>query len=171
MFSHIMLGASDIEASRKFYDATLGSLGYGPGVMVPKGRVFYITDTGIFAISTPIDGNPATAANGGTIGFASPSVEASEAWHAAGLVNGERIVKTHPVSATVTWALFTSLTFGTHQATRSARCSGSNHAATGCSFLALGESGACWTYFPRAKLRRKSGYCRDLFSVSWLTIS
>ena len=88
MFSHIMLGASDIEASRKFYDATLGALGYGPGVMDPKGRVFYITDTGIFAISTPIDGNTATAANGGTIGFASPSVEASEAWHAAGLVNG-----------------------------------------------------------------------------------
>ena len=54
----------------------------------PKGRVFYITDTGIFAISTPIDGNPATAANGGTIGFASPSVEASEAWHEAGLANG-----------------------------------------------------------------------------------
>ena len=88
MFSHIMLGASDIEASKKFYDAALGALGYGPGVMDPKGRVFYITDTGIFALSTPIDGNPATAANGGTIGFASPSVEASEAWHAAGLANG-----------------------------------------------------------------------------------
>ena len=54
MFSHIMLGASDIEASKKFYDATLGALGYGPGVMDPKGRVFYITDTGIFALSTPI---------------------------------------------------------------------------------------------------------------------
>ena len=79
MFSHIMLGASDIEASKKFYDAALGALGYGPGVMDPKG---------IFALSTPIDGNPATAANGGTIGFASPSVEASEAWHAAGLANG-----------------------------------------------------------------------------------
>ena len=88
MFSHIMLGASDIEASRKFYDATLAALGCGPGVMDPKGRVFYITDRGIFAISTPIDGNPATAANGGTIGFASQSVEASEAWHEAGLANG-----------------------------------------------------------------------------------
>jgi catechol 2,3-dioxygenase-like lactoylglutathione lyase family enzyme len=88
MFSHIMLGASDIEASRKFYDATLGTLGYGPRVMDSKGRVFYITDTGIFAISTPIDGNTATAANGGTIGFSSPSVQASEAWHEAGLANG-----------------------------------------------------------------------------------
>ena len=83
-----MLGASDIEASKTFYDATLGALGYGPGVVDPKGRVFYITDTGIFALSTPIDGNSATAANGGTIGFASPSVEASEAWHAAGLASG-----------------------------------------------------------------------------------
>ena len=27
MFSHIMIGANDIEASKKFYDATLGALG------------------------------------------------------------------------------------------------------------------------------------------------
>jgi catechol 2,3-dioxygenase-like lactoylglutathione lyase family enzyme len=41
MFSHIMLGATDIEASKRFYDATLGALGYGPGVIDPKGRVFF----------------------------------------------------------------------------------------------------------------------------------
>ena len=85
MFSHIMLGATDIEASKRFYEATLGALGYGPGVIDPKGRVFYITDTGLFALSTPIDGQPATAGNGSTIGFSAPSVEASDAWHAAGL--------------------------------------------------------------------------------------
>ena len=33
MFSHIMVGANDIEASKAFYDATLGALGYGPGVI------------------------------------------------------------------------------------------------------------------------------------------
>ena len=27
MFNHIMVGATDIEASKKFYDATLGVLG------------------------------------------------------------------------------------------------------------------------------------------------
>ena len=27
MFSHIMVGANDVEASKKFYDATLGALG------------------------------------------------------------------------------------------------------------------------------------------------
>lgn len=88
MFSHVMLGANDIAASRKFYDAVLGTLGYKPGFEDPNGRIFYMTDTGIFALSKPIDGNPATSANGGTIGFAVPSVEVGDAWHAAGLANG-----------------------------------------------------------------------------------
>ena len=29
MFSHVMVGVSDIEASKKFYDAVLGALGIG----------------------------------------------------------------------------------------------------------------------------------------------
>ncbi|MEY2925910.1 MAG: hypothetical protein RL367_387 [Pseudomonadota bacterium] len=88
MFSHVMLGANDIAASRKFYDAVLGTLGYKPGFEDPNGRVFYMTDTGIFAITKPIDGNPATHANGGTVGFAVASIEAGDAWHAAGVANG-----------------------------------------------------------------------------------
>jgi catechol 2,3-dioxygenase-like lactoylglutathione lyase family enzyme len=88
MFSHVMVGANDIEASKKFYDATLGALGIGPGVTDPNGRVFYMTETGIFAISVPIDGNEACHGNGSTIGFAAASPEAAEAWHAAGIANG-----------------------------------------------------------------------------------
>ncbi len=88
MFSHVMVGANDIDASKKFYDAVLGALGHKPGVIDPKGRVFYMTDTGVFGISIPIDGNAATHANGGTIGFACDSPEQGEAWHAAGLANG-----------------------------------------------------------------------------------
>ncbi len=88
MFSHIMLGASDLAASKKFYDATFGALGVGPGNQDDKGRVFYMTKTGIFAISTPIDGAPACGANGGTIGFAVESTEQGDAWHAAGVANG-----------------------------------------------------------------------------------
>jgi catechol 2,3-dioxygenase-like lactoylglutathione lyase family enzyme len=88
MFSHVMVGANDIAASRKFYDAVLGTLGYKPGFEDPNGRVFYMTDTGIFALSKPIDGNPATHANGGTVGFAVPSTEVGDAWHAAGVANG-----------------------------------------------------------------------------------
>lgn len=88
MFSHIMLGANDIDASKRFYDAILGALGIPPGRVDDKGRVFYMTPTGIFALTRPINGQPATAANGGTIGFAAASSAAVDAWHAAGVANG-----------------------------------------------------------------------------------
>ncbi len=88
MFSHIMLGANNIEESKKFYDAVLGALGHQPGMIDPKGRCFYMTETGIFALTEPIDGNPACNGNGSTIGFAAASSEAADAWHAAGLENG-----------------------------------------------------------------------------------
>lgn len=88
MFSHIMLGADDIEGAKKFYDATLGALGYDEGTIDEKGRIFYMTPTGIFAITKPIDGQSASAGNGSTIGFAVKSTEEAEAWHAAGLANG-----------------------------------------------------------------------------------
>ena len=88
MFSHIMVGANDMEASRKFYDAILGALGYAPGVLDDKGRCFYFTDTGIFAITKPINSEPAGHGNGCTIGFAAKDPAAADAWHQAGVDNG-----------------------------------------------------------------------------------
>lgn len=96
MFSHIMIGANDIAASKRFYDAVLGALGIAPGVQDDKGRVFYITPTGIFAITKPIDGGKATAANGATIGFAADSPEKAKAWHAAGVANGGTSIEDPP---------------------------------------------------------------------------
>lgn len=88
MYSHIMVGANDVEASKKFYDAILGALGHGPGVIDDKGRCFYFTDSGIFSITKPINGEPAGSGNGSTIGFAAADTAAADAWHAAGLANG-----------------------------------------------------------------------------------
>lgn len=88
MFSHVMLGANDVEKSKTFYDAILATLGYEPGVTDDKGRVFWMNKTGIFCISKPIDGEPACNGNGSTLGFSAESVEAGNAWHAAGLANG-----------------------------------------------------------------------------------
>ncbi|MBE1299324.1 MAG: VOC family protein [Alteromonadaceae bacterium] len=88
MFSHVMLGANDVEASKKFYDAVLGAIGYKPGVMDDKGRVFYYTKTGVFAITKPINGEEACHGNGSTIGFAVPNAEVAQAFHAAGVENG-----------------------------------------------------------------------------------
>ena len=88
MFSHIMVGADDVPASKTFYDAALGALGVRPGRTDDKGRVLYRTDTGIFMISRPINGEPASCANGATIGFAAKSPAEADAWHEAGLANG-----------------------------------------------------------------------------------
>ena len=59
MFSHVMVGADDVAASKQFYDAILGALGHAPGNMDDKGRCFYFTPSGIFAITPPINGEPA----------------------------------------------------------------------------------------------------------------
>jgi catechol 2,3-dioxygenase-like lactoylglutathione lyase family enzyme len=88
MFSHIMVGANDMVAAKTFYDAVLGAIGIPPGRTDDRGRVFYRTKTGVFGITKPINGEPACAANGGTIGFAVDSSEAADAWHAAGVANG-----------------------------------------------------------------------------------
>ena len=96
MFSHIMVGANDVDKSKSFYDAVLGTLGVNPGFKDDKGRVFYMTPTGVFAISKPIDGEAACHANGGTIGFAASSPEQADAWHAAGVANGGRTCEDPP---------------------------------------------------------------------------
>jgi catechol 2,3-dioxygenase-like lactoylglutathione lyase family enzyme len=96
MFSHIMLGANDLAASKRFYDATLAALGHGPGFADPKGRVFWMTPAGTFAITTPIDGTPATCANGGTVGFAAATPEQVDAWHAAGRASGGTAIEDPP---------------------------------------------------------------------------
>ena len=88
MFSHVMLGANDVQASKKFYDAIFKTLGYNEGFVDPKGRCFYRTDTGSFAITKPINGESACHGNGSTIGFLATSEEAVNAWHEAGVANG-----------------------------------------------------------------------------------
>ena len=87
MFSHVMLGVNDLEVSKKFYDALLGTLGLGPG-FANKNRYFYRSPTGTFAITTPINGDPATHGNGSTMGFAAATTELADAWHAAGIAHG-----------------------------------------------------------------------------------
>jgi catechol 2,3-dioxygenase-like lactoylglutathione lyase family enzyme len=88
MFSHVMVGTNDMAVSKKFYDALFATLGVAAGTTDPVGRVFYMSKTGIFALSKPINGQPACAANGGTIGFDVESAEQGDAWHAAGVANG-----------------------------------------------------------------------------------
>jgi catechol 2,3-dioxygenase-like lactoylglutathione lyase family enzyme len=87
MFSHVMIGTNDLDRAKTFYDKLLGTLGVPPAV-VDRHRIFYRTKSGTFAVSKPIDGQPATHANGGTIGFLAKSQEEADAWHATGIANG-----------------------------------------------------------------------------------
>jgi catechol 2,3-dioxygenase-like lactoylglutathione lyase family enzyme len=96
MFSHVMVGANDVAASKKFYDAALGAIGVPEGKANLKGRVFYRTKTGTFILTKPIDGNAATQANGGTIGFACDSPEQVNAFHDAGVANGGTSIEDPP---------------------------------------------------------------------------
>ena len=96
MFSHIMLGADDVEASKKFYDAALGALGVQPGRVDPKGRAMYMQGSSIFMLTNPIDGNPASHANGSTYGFTAATPEEADAFHKAGVEAGGTAVEDPP---------------------------------------------------------------------------
>ncbi|HCL85203.1 MAG TPA: glyoxalase [Comamonadaceae bacterium] len=88
MFSHVMLGASNLDKSKQFYDALLGTLGAKPGFTDPKNRTFWRHAGNTFAITAPINGEPACFANGATLGFMAQSPEEADAAHAAGLAAG-----------------------------------------------------------------------------------
>jgi catechol 2,3-dioxygenase-like lactoylglutathione lyase family enzyme len=95
MFTHITLGANDVEASRRFYDAVLGALGHAPGLVSdqPRPGVWYRTPRGMLGVVTPIDGQPACHANGGTVGFAAATPEAVVAFSEAGVAAGGTVIE------------------------------------------------------------------------------
>jgi catechol 2,3-dioxygenase-like lactoylglutathione lyase family enzyme len=96
MFSHVMIGSNDVQRSRKFYDALFAAIGGKPARQDDKGRLIYAHKGGIFMVTTPIDGQPATHANGGTIGFSVDSPEHADAWHKAGTANGGTAIEEPP---------------------------------------------------------------------------
>lgn len=88
MFSHVMVGSNDLERSRRFYDALFSALGAQPGRIDPKGRLVYTHNGARFMVSKPINGQPASSANGATVGFVMSSPEQADAWHRAGTEAG-----------------------------------------------------------------------------------
>jgi catechol 2,3-dioxygenase-like lactoylglutathione lyase family enzyme len=96
MFSHIMIGSNDIARSKMFYDAMFGVMGGPPGVQDAKGRLIYSHRGGRLLVTKPIDGEAATGANGGTIGFAMDGPEQADAWHKAGVENGGTAIEDPP---------------------------------------------------------------------------
>ncbi len=100
MFSHIMVGSNDIEKSKRFYDAVLGVLGAGEPFrgQAPTGqaRLFYRHGGGSFGVSEPINGEEASFANGGTIGFKCDSPEQVQKFHDTAVAFGGRSIEDPP---------------------------------------------------------------------------
>ncbi|MBN8846753.1 MULTISPECIES: VOC family protein [unclassified Sphingomonas] len=96
MYSHMMIGSNDLDRSRKFYDALFGAIGGKAGIQDEKGRLIYLHNGGIFMVTRPIDGQPATHANGATIGFAMDGPAQADAWHKAGVENGGTAIEDAP---------------------------------------------------------------------------
>jgi catechol 2,3-dioxygenase-like lactoylglutathione lyase family enzyme len=92
MFSHVMVGSNDIERSKRFYDAVLGMLGAGEPFRnkADSGhtRLFYRHDGNTFCISEPLNGEQASFANGGTIGFKCSSPEQVQQFHDTAVAHG-----------------------------------------------------------------------------------
>jgi len=92
MFSHIMVGSNDIERSKRFYDAVLAVLGTPEGVRNQNAtghtRLFYRHEGNTFGVVEPINNEPATAANGATIGFKCQSPEQVKAFHDTAVAHG-----------------------------------------------------------------------------------
>ncbi|MBA3666398.1 MAG: VOC family protein [Sphingomonas sp.] len=96
MFSHVMIGSNDIGRSKNFYDGLFASMGGKPGRVDDKGRLAYLNRDGVFMVTPPIDGQPATHGNGATIGFRLDSREEVDAWHQAGIAAGGKTIEDPP---------------------------------------------------------------------------
>jgi catechol 2,3-dioxygenase-like lactoylglutathione lyase family enzyme len=91
-----MVGSNDLDKSKKFYDAVFSAIGGNPAIVDDKGRLVYMHNGGIFIVTAPIDGKPATYANGGTIGFTVDNPAQADAWHAAGVAAGGKSIEDPP---------------------------------------------------------------------------
>ncbi|MFN5904150.1 MAG: VOC family protein [Novosphingobium sp.] len=96
MFSHVTIGADHIEATKRFYDATLGALGVPPGEIDVRGRLIYNHAGGRLLITNPLNGEPTHGGNGHTLGFVGASPGEIDAWHAAGLAHGGTAIEDPP---------------------------------------------------------------------------
>lgn len=95
-----MVGSSDIDRAKRFYDAVLGVLGAGEAMRnlnsTGQTRLFYRHDGGVFCVSEPLNGEPASFGNGGTIGFKCSSPEQVRKFHDTAVEHGGISVEDPP---------------------------------------------------------------------------
>jgi len=94
MLSYLTIGANDLAASVRFYDAVLIPLGYsrGDGKAYAQYYLEGVEDRdngpGTIDVMEPFDGQPATPGNGMMPAFRAPDAATVREIHAAGLAAG-----------------------------------------------------------------------------------
>lgn len=95
-----MVGTNNIERSKRFYDAVLAVLGAGEPFRNQNStgqvRLFYRNDGSSFCVSEPINGEPATFANGATIGFKCTAPEQVQQFHETAVAHGGTSIEQPP---------------------------------------------------------------------------
>lgn len=94
MFSHVTVGADDLDLAAAFYDAVLLPLGLKQREVDPDGgpeaRCWVRPEAPFprFYVYNPFDGAKAHAGNGAMLAFVAPTRAAVDTAHAAGLAQG-----------------------------------------------------------------------------------
>lgn len=100
MLNHVMVGSNDIERSKRFYDAVLGTLGAGEPLRnkadTGHTRLFYRHDGATFGVSEPINDEPANIANGSTVGFKCNTPEQVRHFHDTAVAHGGTSIEDAP---------------------------------------------------------------------------
>ena len=129
MYSHNMVGSNDIARSKKFYDALFTAIGGNPGIQDDKGRLIYMHNDGLFLVTPPIDGQPATAGNGCTIGFAMASPEQARLFNRGDIMNDCRMMLPEEGLLVVTLSVRNMFDVITR--------TGARHVRIGCEYVGL----------------------------------
>ena len=101
MLFHTMVGSNDIDRSKRFYDTVLGTLGVGEATLNVADsvhtRLIYRGQEGTaFIVTQPINDEPATIANGGTVAFQCNSPEQVKQFHDVAVASGGTSIEAPP---------------------------------------------------------------------------
>ena len=97
MLAHLVIGSNDVEASKRFYDPVLEILGVAAGEYnAERQRLYYKTPELTLIVTKPLNGNPATVANGSTIGFSCKNPEQADLFHDTAVANGGQSIEDPP---------------------------------------------------------------------------
>jgi catechol 2,3-dioxygenase-like lactoylglutathione lyase family enzyme len=97
MISYATIGCSDFAYSKKFFDATLGALGYsllhdyseyGTVAWGDHANATQSHNSKLWLMKMPFDGNRASPGNGAMVGLIAKTRTQVDAFHAAALANG-----------------------------------------------------------------------------------